>query len=38
MKILLIILCVFAILLLLGWLGLQVKPRAFEPYAETAWM
>jgi hypothetical protein len=34
MKILLIILCIAAVLLFLGWLGLQVKPKAFLPYPE----
>ena len=34
MKILLIILCIAAVLLFLGWLGLQVKPKAFLPFPE----
>src|SRR5574341_2406518 len=34
MKISLIIFCILAILFLLGWLGLQVKPQSFAPYAE----
>ena len=34
MKTLLIIIAVLAALLLLGWLGLQIKPRSFAPYAE----
>jgi hypothetical protein len=34
MKTILIILGILAALLFLGWLGLQVKPKSFEPYAE----
>src|SRR5215207_6725511 len=34
MKILLILLCIAAVLLFLGWLGLQVKPKAFLPFPE----
>jgi hypothetical protein len=35
MKTLTIILCIFAALLFLSWLGLQVKPKSFMPYAEN---
>lgn len=34
MKTLLIIMGVLAILLVFGWLGLQIKPRPFSPYPE----
>jgi hypothetical protein len=34
MKTLIVILCIFAALFFLGWLGLLVMPRSFEPYAE----
>jgi uncharacterized protein DUF6544 len=34
MKILLIIFCILATLLILGWLGLQIKPRPFLAYPE----
>jgi hypothetical protein len=34
MKTFKIILCVLAIIFLLGWLGLQVKPKQFKPYVE----
>ena len=34
MKILLIVLCILAGLFILGWLGLQIKPRPFSPYLE----
>lgn len=34
MKTILIILCILVILLLLGWLGLQVKPRSFAPFPQ----
>ena len=34
MKMLLIILSALAVLFLLGWLGLQIKPRSFLPYPE----
>ena len=34
MKLVTIILAVLAILILLGWLGLQVKPKSFAPYPE----
>jgi hypothetical protein len=34
MKIIFIIICVFAALSLIGWLGLQIKPRPFLPYPE----
>ena len=36
MKIILIIIFVLALILLLGWLGLQIKPKPFEPYAEES--
>ncbi len=36
MKILLIILCILAVLVFLGWLGLQIKPKAFSAYPEKA--
>jgi hypothetical protein len=34
MKLLIIILTILAILILLGWLGLQFKPKSFVPYPE----
>jgi len=34
MKPLIIITTILAILILLGWLGLQIKPRSFAPYQE----
>lgn len=36
MKIITIIAAVLIILFLLGWLGLQIKPRPFSPYSEKA--
>jgi hypothetical protein len=36
MKILIIILCILAILLFIGWLGLKIKPAPFSPYPEKA--
>jgi hypothetical protein len=36
MKIILIIFCILAILFLLGWLGLQVKPRPFAPFPQES--
>lgn len=36
MKTILIIFSVLVILLLLGWLGLQVKPRPFAPFPQEA--
>ncbi len=35
MKTLIIIICILAALLFLGWLGFQVKPKSFEPYPEN---
>jgi hypothetical protein len=32
-KIIIIIACVLAAILLIGWLGLQIKPRSFPPFA-----
>jgi hypothetical protein len=34
MKTLIIILCILVALIFIGWLGFQVKPASFEPYAE----
>jgi hypothetical protein len=34
MKILLIIVCIVAALFVIGWLGLQVKPKTFSPHLE----
>lgn len=34
MKIILIIVCILAALFVLGWLGLQIKPKSFAPYPE----
>jgi uncharacterized protein DUF6544 len=34
MKILIIIVCILAALLFLGWLGLQIKPRSFSAHPE----
>jgi hypothetical protein len=34
MKILIIILCIVAVLIFLGWLGLQIKPRSFPPFPQ----
>jgi hypothetical protein len=36
MKIILVLLGITAAVLLVGWLGLQVKPKPFEPYAEES--
>jgi hypothetical protein len=35
MKTFIIIICVIATLLFLGWLGSQIKPKPFAPYAEN---
>ena len=35
MKTLIIIICILAALLFLGWLGLQIKPAPFAPYPEN---
>ena len=35
MKILIIIICILIALILLGWLGFQIKPKSFEPYPEN---
>lgn len=35
MKILLLILSILAALLIVGWLGLQIKPKSFVPFAGT---
>jgi hypothetical protein len=34
MKILVIFVCILAVLVFLGWLGLQIKPRSFSAYPE----
>jgi hypothetical protein len=34
MKIILIVACVLAVLFLIGWLGLQIKPAPFSPHSE----
>jgi len=36
MKIVIIVLGILVTMLLLGWLGLQVKPRPFEPYPQES--
>ena len=36
MKVILIITCVLALLFLLSWLGLQIKPASFPAYPEQS--
>ena len=34
MKTTIIIVCIFAVLLFVGWLGLRIRPKSFSPYPE----